>query len=187
MRRMNLPLAIGGMLLYLYVSTQNKRKKIMKHCKSCQKEIDNNASKCPHCQTFQKWYKNPQAYGVLFSIPVFIPAILIITSTGLFFRPSYLDHKNDFEVKSVNVSSNKEYNIHTYNITNKSDSAWENIAYQFIGLDESGKVVVVQSEQGYSWKIQPNSQSMISVETPKDSPAVKWEFKITDMRADRGL
>jgi len=51
----------------------------MKKCKSCQKEIDNKAKKCPHCRTDQRnWFlKHPIVTGllVLFILGIFISAI----------------------------------------------------------------------------------------------------------------
>jgi len=154
----------------------------MKNCKSCQKEIDDKATKCPYCQAFQNWFKNPQITGMIFPL-IFIPYIFF--STGLFSRKSYTDFVDNFSASIVSESSENKKNIHTYQIQNSSKHKWSHICYQMTGYDNSNNIVIVESNNEYSWIIQPHSKSMLSVKTDKNEQIVKWEFKITDMRSDR--
>ena len=154
----------------------------MKNCKACQKEIDDKATKCPYCQAYQKWFKSPQVLGLIFPL-IFIP--IIFTSTGLWNQKSYNDYKNSFTIETVSQSVDNNYNIHTYKIMNNTTQKWKNITYQFIGKDKSGKVVIVKSEEEYSWKVMPNTSSMLSIKTEKNSLITKWELKVIDMSSGR--
>jgi hypothetical protein len=154
----------------------------MKNCKSCHKEIDQKATKCPYCQAFQTWFKNPQLLGFVFPL-IFIP--FIFGSTGLFSKKSYTDFSNEFSVSLVNESSDNEHDIHTYEISNNTKHKWKNISYQMKGFDDSEEIVVVDSNNNYTWIIQPNSKSMLSVRTTKNTPATHWKFEITDITSHR--
>jgi hypothetical protein len=154
----------------------------MKNCKSCQKEIDEKATKCPYCQAFQNWLKNPQLVGVIFPL-IFIPYIFF--TTGMFSRKSYEDFAKNFSSTLVSTSSGNKNDIHTYEIQNSSKHKWSNISYQMKGYDQSNQIVIVESKNEYYWVVQPNSKSMLSIKTDKNEKVVKWEFQITDMRSDR--
>ena len=154
----------------------------MKNCKSCQKEIDDNATKCPYCQAFQKWIKSPQLLGLIFPL-IFIP--IVFTSSGLWNKKEYIDYKESFIIESVSESVDNNYNIYTYQITNNTSHKWESLTYQFIGKNESGKVVIVKSEEAYSWKVMPNSFSMLSIKAEKNALVSKWELKVLDMNSNR--
>jgi hypothetical protein len=154
----------------------------MKQCKSCHKEIENEATKCPYCQAFQKWIKSPQIIGLIFPL-IFIP--IIFTSTGLWNKKSYNDYKKSFTFETVNKVEDGPNNIHTYRVINSTDIKWESISFQLIGYDEKGKVTLVKNKEEYSWVVMPNESSMISIEVEKNAPVTKWEFKIVDMRSER--
>ena len=109
----------------------------MKNCKSCQKEIAERAKKCPYCQAFQTWFKNPQLLGMIFPL-IFIP--IIFSSTGLFSNNSYTKFSKDFSVSFINDSSDNKYDIHTYEISNSTKHRWKNISYQMKGYDDSEKI-----------------------------------------------
>lgn len=54
----------------------------MKKCKSCQKEIDDKATKCPYCQTDQRsWFRRHPILTVLIALFV-LPAVLNSLSSG---------------------------------------------------------------------------------------------------------
>ena len=154
----------------------------MKICKSCRKQIEEKATKCPHCQAYQKWNRNPQVLGFIFPL-IFIP--LIFFNSGLFSDKSFLDYKEKFEVKFLNSSSDSKHNIYTYRISNNTGYKWADLDYQFIGLDSSNEVVTVKTESEYSWKVQPHSESLLSIKTLKDSPAVKWKLKLKDLKSNK--
>ncbi|MCM8533153.1 MAG: hypothetical protein NE330_18440 [Lentisphaeraceae bacterium] len=154
----------------------------MKNCKSCQKEIDEKATKCPYCQGYQKWGKSPQILGLIFPL-IFIP--IIFTSTGLWNQKDYIDYKDSFQVETVSSSIDNNYKIHTYKISNSTAHKWKNITYQFIGTDKSGKVVIVKSDAAYSWAVMPNSSSMISIKVEKNPLVAQWKLKVLDMKSGR--
>jgi len=65
----------------------------MKKCKACQKEIDDKAKKCPHCQTDQRnWFAR---YPIMTGLLGLIVFIVIISATG----------SSGSNSKSSNVSS----------------------------------------------------------------------------------
>ena len=152
----------------------------MKNCKSCQKEIDDKATKCPFCQAHQNWFKNYQFISVIFPIAFFL---YIYTQTGFWNRKSYIDYKDSFSFEKVSSSNTKYKNIHTYNVTNKTKYKWEDITYQFIGKDKGGKVIIVETNQEYSWAIMPNSTSMLSIKVDENSLVHYWELKVLDIEA----
>ena len=152
----------------------------MKNCKRCKKEIEQLASKCPFCQAFQTWYKNPQFLNL---IPMLVVFYFIFGSTGLFNKKEYIKYKTQFTFEQVGTSSEKGKDIHTFNIKNNSKYKWESISYQYIGSSNDGNIMKVISEQEYSWVVQPDDSSMLSIEIDKDNDVEKWEFKIVDMRS----
>ena len=152
----------------------------MKKCKSCLKEIDLEAKKCPYCQAYQKWYLNPLLY---ISPLIFLPTILRENFREKEYK--YEDYKDSFSSEFVNkVDESKNYAIHTYRIINNSDMKWKDISFQLIGYDENGKVIVVESKTEYYWIIGPNQSRMFSVELRKNSLVKKWELKIVGMSSE---
>ena len=154
----------------------------MRKCKSCIQEIDEKASKCPYCQSFQTWYKNPQNYSLIVLIPLII---YIWFSSGLFSNTKYQDHIDQFsttEVSTANINGNM---VHTYKVTNNTDETWSSANYELIALDESGKVLIALTGIEYGWVVQPNSSTMMSVTVKQRIKAAKWQFKITNMRHER--
>jgi hypothetical protein len=155
----------------------------MKNCKSCQKEIDEKATKCPYCQAFQNWLKSPQLIGVIF--PLMFLLYVIVSIRDLHAKKSYADFTNDFSSTLISEASDNKNDIHTYEIQNLSKHKWSNISYQMKGYDQANQIVIVESENEYDWVVQPNSKSMLSIKTDKNEKIVKWDFQITDMRVER--
>lgn len=152
----------------------------MKKCKSCRKEIDPEAKRCPYCRADQNWM--PEVLSSFFPVLIFIPIIFMRPS--LWNKKSFEDYKDLFSSEFVNKVDGDRRDIHTYRINNNSDIKWKDISFQLIGYDDKGKVVLVESKSEYSWVIMPNKSSMISVELDKISLIKKWEFKIVDMSSE---
>ena len=155
----------------------------MKSCKSCFKEIESAASKCPHCQTYQVWYKNPQLFGLIFPF-VLIPVMFY--SMGLWFNKEYAGNENSFVIKEISATQG-EYNklALNYLIENKSNIKWHSISYQITALDSDNKLIISKTGQDYSWIIQPNQSTYLTIEVDNSYNANKWVLKILDIKSGK--
>ncbi|MBI5240444.1 MAG: hypothetical protein HY926_08215 [Elusimicrobia bacterium] len=153
----------------------------MNQCSSCKKEIDDGASKCPYCQAFQQWYRNPQVYGLLILIPVF--GFLFLWQRSLMNTKNYIDYQDKFAVEKVSqvVNDDKKWDFLTYKIKNGTDLRWEHLEYQLIGLDEKGAIVYTCSNGEYGWSVQPKAEALITASCGRNKNIAKWDFKITEM------
>jgi|GEM_PF-3204332 len=155
----------------------------MKTCKSCIKEIESAANKCPHCQAYQYWYKNPQILGFVFPL-VFIP--VMFNSMGLWFNKEYVGNEKLFEVKEIS-NAQGEYNriALNYLIENKSNIKWHTISYEVSAFDSTGKLLFVKTGQDYAWLVQPNQSSHLTIEVDNSANAKKWNLKILDIKSSK--
>ena len=154
----------------------------MKNCKSCKKDIDDKATKCPYCQSYQIWYKSPQNYGLIFPL-ICIPVIFYIS--GLYGVPKYENYKGLISSTLISERIVDEQKILNYNITNKSNVIWNDISYIAIGYDKNGGVVVSSSGNEFRWLLPSNGSAMLSVKVSKDEQISKWEFQISSLKKDR--
>jgi hypothetical protein len=154
----------------------------MKNCKSCNKEIDTVASKCPYCQAFQVWYKNPQTYGWILPI-FFVP--LMFYYTGLFGQPKFEDHKDQITADFINENQVDGRKVINYKIRNASNITWNDISYSVNGYDEKGDLVISNSGGEFNWLLPHNGDSILSVIVNNDQKIKSWELKITNLRKDR--
>jgi len=155
----------------------------MKKCTSCQSEIDEKAKRCPKCQSYQKWYANPQNYSWLFILPFMV----FLFSRGPSFRKAeYLDHKDEFTFNEISQSlddsedNGKVINF-VYSVKNNSELTWQGIDYQVFGKDKAGKVIFTNSAGSYNWTIHPKSESMLTVQVRHRESIVEWEFSIKNI------
>ncbi len=154
----------------------------MKKCKSCVQEIDEKASKCPNCQAYQNWYKNPQYLSFI----VFLPFIFYMWfSLGLFSNIKYEDYIGQFSATEVSTNKLNGKRVHTYEIANNTDKKWNHIGYELTALDEQNKVLIVITGSIYDFVVQPNSSTLMSVTVKERINAAKWQFKISNLRHER--
>jgi hypothetical protein len=164
------------------ISPRNKEY-LMKTCKSCIKEIDDAAIKCPHCQSFQVWYRNPQIFGLVFPL-VFL--LMLFYSMGFLFSKSYIGNENLFEVKYLGHTQGEYERLAlNYLITNKSNTKWHNLSYEVLVYDSAGEILFAKTGQDYTWLVQPNQSTHLTVEISNNPKAVKWTLKILDMKSGR--
>lgn len=152
-------------------------------CASCRQEIAEEATKCPYCQSFQTWYRNPQHTHVLFLLP-FLG--FIFWSTGIFTDKDYQNYRDGFSVseQSVVVIPNSQTRLITYRVENNTDYKWKHISYEIAGKHE-GKLIAVSTENDYGWVVQPNSESLLTAKVKFMPGATAWEFKIKDLESAR--
>ena len=154
----------------------------MKNCKSCKKEIDVGATKCPHCQAYQIWHKNPQIYSIAFSMVFMVPFFYI---TGIFWSPKYEDYKEKIVVQFQSESNVDGNHVVNYKITNKSDIAWNDISYNVISYDKNGVVIISESDHEYRWLLPSNESVILSAKVSKDEKIVRRELTITSLKKER--
>jgi hypothetical protein len=161
----------------------------MKLCKSCQKEIADIATKCPHCQAFQVWYKNPQWAASFFLIPFLILMLgFSFWSIARLKSEKYEQYKSDFksEVVSQRTVSNGFGGLElTYSISNGTKYKWENIKWCMVGYDSAGKVVTSKTGCDYSWTVQPHDKALLTVTVDGSKDIKSWKLEITDLSTSR--
>jgi regulation of enolase protein 1 (concanavalin A-like superfamily) len=156
----------------------------MKQCKSCKKEIDDQATKCPYCQGYQQWFKNPQSFGFIFLIPLFG---FMIWQMNSFKSKAFDDFKTNFTVKEVRIvqSDDDKYDVITYVVKNDTNYRWTSIKYEVNGYDESDNVVLTNATSEYAWIVQPHSESYLSTKVARNKNVKKWKMRIVDMETSR--
>jgi len=158
----------------------------MSHCKACKMEIDQKATVCPHCQSYQKqWYKNPQNYGLLFWV-LFIAFIFFWHKT-MFKSEDFKEYQSYFTVKEISkiVSDDQKKHIITYKINNRTKYKWEDIRYEMIGADENGKLILTDMGSEYRWIVQPKEESYLTVHVEKNKRVKSWSIKIMDLETSK--
>jgi len=155
----------------------------MQTCKSCRKEIENGATKCSYCQAHQNWYKNPQIYSVVFMLPLFI---FMYWNMGLFNNKDFSDFESEFtltEEKVIDTNGSKAKLI-TYKVKNNTEYKWNRISYEVVS-SHNGELLASMVDSNYAWVIQPNSESLLTVEVAFVPKANKWQLIIKDLKSDR--
>ncbi len=156
----------------------------MKKCKSCKKEIDDLATKCPFCQGYQQWFRNPQYFGFLFFIPLLG---FMLWQTNSFKSKSFEEYRNRVAVEEVRIvqSDDGKKDILTYNVKNDTDLTWKSIVFEINGYDDHGNLVLTNSESEYAWIVQPRSQSYLSATVVRNANVKKWKMRIVNMETSR--
>lgn len=155
----------------------------MKACKSCFKEIEDAAIKCPYCQSNQVWYKNSAILGLVFPL-IFIP--LMFYSMGIWFTKSYAGNENSFKVEEINhAQDNLGQLLINYKISNETNTKWHSIVYEVSFYDASGKLLLIQNGQEYSWVLPPEQSAALTVKANTLIKPEKWVFRIVDLDSGR--
>ncbi|MBL4910858.1 MAG: hypothetical protein JKX78_12700 [Alteromonadaceae bacterium] len=154
-----------------------------KYCKACIQEIPSEATKCPYCQTYQHWYKNPQNYGIMVVWPFLF---IMFWNTGVFGNEKFPDYQDDFAVsiEKIVLIQNTKTRLITYKIKNNSDYKWRSINYLVISKKEDELITTITGID-YSWVVQPHAISLLTVKVPYVRGANSWQLKIKDLTVDR--
>ena len=155
----------------------------MQTCKSCLNEIETSATKCSYCQSYQVWYKNPQHYSLIIMLPFLV---FMFWNTGLFNKKEFSDFESEFSFNLEKIiDANKPNTILiTYKVKNNTRYKWRDISYEIISKHD-GELLATNSVSDFSWVIQPNSESFLTVKVPIVSNANEWELKIKDLEVKR--
>ncbi len=156
----------------------------MTACKSCKTNIDDLATKCPYCQAYQQWFRNPQYFSLVFFIPLI--ALMIWRPIG-FESESFDEFRDQILVEEVRTvpSDDGTYDIITYNITNTTAFTWKRVVYELNGYDDKDTVVVSKMRSEYSWMVPPSSQAYLSANAARHGSIKKWRIRIVSMETSR--
>ena len=156
-------------------------------CKSCKEEIDAAATKCPKCQAFQSWYRNPQLFPLLFLIPFFV---YMTWNVSRHEKPAtFADYRDKLSVSVVeeNLSSNGRTSLLTVRLENRTEKTWKSPKVQIESLDADGKVVSVEHVNEYNVVVAPNSSVLdtFSLRVTPSQPVAKRTATLTDIDLKR--
>ncbi|HEY2124969.1 MAG TPA: hypothetical protein VGG94_05850, partial [Chthoniobacterales bacterium] len=107
---------------------------MLKPCKSCKEEIDQAAIKCPKCQAYQQWYRNPQMVPLFLLLP-FI-AFVIWNMSRLTNPASFADYKDKLSVSVVaeKATANGRAELLTVRLENHTNKTWKHPKFQIESL-----------------------------------------------------
>ncbi|MEY2479167.1 MAG: hypothetical protein QOI04_94 [Verrucomicrobiota bacterium] len=158
-----------------------------KPCKSCKEQIDQAATKCPKCQAYQQWYRNPQMLSLVLLIPfmtfVFWNTSRIVSPAG------FADYKDKVTVSVVDEkpSTTGKTDLVTIRIENRTNKTWKRPKFQIESLDGSDKVLSVEHVNEYNMVVAPNSSVLdtLSLRIIPPQPVAKWRVTLTDIDSSR--
>jgi hypothetical protein len=158
-----------------------------KPCKSCKEQIDQAATKCPKCQGYQHWYRNPQAISLFLLLPCF--AFIFWNASRLTNRASFADYKDKLSVSVVDEkpSAGGKAELLTVRVENRTNRTWKRPTFQIENLDENDKVLSVEHISGYNMVVAPNSSQLdtLSLRISPAQPVAKRRVTLTDIDPDR--
>lgn len=152
-------------------------------CKSCKKEIPTGATKCSYCQTCQIWYRNPNIFNFIFLILGLFYVLWQIGNIGI---KEFNEFKSDFKITEIKVIDSNFSNskLVTYKIENNTKYKWDEISYEVVSR-YNGELLASQSGMEYFWVIQPNSESLLTVDVKNVRNANEWQLTIKNLKSDR--
>ena len=158
-----------------------------KPCKSCKEQIDAAATKCPKCQAFQNWYRNPQVLPLLILIPFFAYMTWNISRFGK--AATFADYRDKLSVSVVeeNPSTNGKTSLVTVRLENRTDKTWKSPKVQVESLDADGKVLSVEHVHEYNVVVAPNSSVLdtFSLRVIPAQQVAKRRATLTDIDSNR--
>ena len=160
---------------------------MLKPCKSCQEQIDQAATKCPKCQAYQQWFRNPQMVPLFFVLP-FI-AFVIWNTSRLTNPASFADYRDKLSVDVVDQkpAANGKVELLTVRLENRTSKTWKRPKFQIESLDGNDKVLSVEHVNEYNLVVAPNSSALdtLSLRIIPAEPLVKRRVTLTDIDSNR--
>jgi hypothetical protein len=158
-----------------------------KPCKSCKEEIDAAATKCPRCQAYQQWYRNPQMVSLVLLLPFL--AFLFWNTSQLTNSATFANYKDKLSVSVVdeNPPANGKSRLLTVRLENRSNRTWKRPKFQIESLDGNDKVLSVEHVNEYNLVVAPNSSALdtLSLRIIPAEPVVKRRVTLTDIDSNR--
>jgi hypothetical protein len=158
---------------------------LTKPCKCCREQIDAAATKCPKCQGFQNWYRNPQILPLLFVVPFVM--FLLWDMSRLTHSATFADYKDKLNVSVVDENTSPNPKLVTVRLENRSDKTWKRPKFQVESLDAEGKVVSVEHVSEYNVVVAPNSSALdtLSLRITPAQTIAKRRVTLTDIDSNR--
>lgn len=158
-----------------------------KPCKACKEEIDGAATKCPKCQAYQRWYRNPQMFPLLVMIPFLTFLFFDMSSSRT--PGAFRDYADKLTVAVVDEkpAADNRSNLVTVRLDNRTSKTWKRPKFQIESLDGAGNVVSVEHQSEYNMVVAPNSSAMDTLSL-RIRPAVavaKRRVILTDIDSNR--
>ena len=157
-----------------------------KPCKSCKEQIDEAATKCPRCQSYQHWYRNPRMLHLLWLL------LLAFLFWNPYRRPrpiTFADHKDKFSVSVVeeNARADGRTWLVTVRLENQSERTWRRPKFQVESLDGNEKLLCVEHASEHNVVVGPKSSALatLSLRTIPAQPVAKRRVTLTDLEANR--
>lgn len=158
-----------------------------KPCKSCKEQIDATATKCPKCQAYQQWYRNPQVLPLLFVLPFL--AFVLWNTTRLTNPASFADYKDKLSVSVVEEkpSESGKRGLLTVRLENHTNKTWKRPKFQIESLDANDRVVSVEHANDYNLVVAPNSDALdtLSLRIVPAEAVAKRRVTLTDIDSSR--
>jgi hypothetical protein len=157
-----------------------------KPCKACKEQIEQAATKCPRCQSYQYWYRNPR---MLYFLWLLLLVPLFWSSSRRSTARNFADYKDQFSVSVVeeNAQANGKARLLTVRLENRSNKAWSRPKFQVESLDANDKLLCVEHVEEYRLAVGPNS-SVLDTFTLRIAPAetiAKRRVTLTDIDSNR--
>jgi hypothetical protein len=158
-----------------------------KPCKSCKEQIDQAATKCPRCQAYQQWYRNPQMVSLVLLLPFL--AFLFWNTSRLTNPASFANYNDKLSVSVVDEkpSANGKAGLLTVRLENRTNKTWKRPKFQIESLDSNNKVLSVEHVNEYDVVVAPNSSALdtLSLRITPAEPVVKRRVTLTDIDSNR--
>lgn len=156
----------------------------MKTCKVCKLEMMDDADKCPHCHSYNKWIKNPHNQTTV---------VVGIFTLIFFVMVLYVEHfKASMENPSPKAEPNVSLtNLHTVPFTNKCFEGWQVVGYlkndgpnteldfriKFELLDSTGTLIDVDYDRIYE-DVSVGDSTPVSFVSNGNAYVHSWKYKI---------
>jgi hypothetical protein len=158
-----------------------------KPCKSCKEQIDQAATKCPKCQAYQQWYRNPQMFSLFFVLPFL--AFVIWNTSRLTSSASFANYRDKLSVSVVDESrsANGKAGLLTVRLENRTNKTWKRPKFQIESFDGNDKVLSVEHVNEYNLVVAPNSSALdtLSLRIIPAEPVTKRRVTLTDIDSNR--
>lgn len=158
-----------------------------KPCRSCKEEIDAAATKCPKCQGYQQWYRNPQFVPLFFVVPFLV---YVFWHTARLTTPAtFAEYKDKFSVNVVDEksSANGKTQLVTVRLENRTNKTWKRPTFQIESLDEGDHLSSVEHLTEYNMVVAPNSSVLdtLSLRIAPAQAVTKRRVTLTDIDSNR--
>jgi hypothetical protein len=157
-----------------------------KPCKACKEQIDQAATKCPRCQAYQYWYRNPRMLSLLW-LPFLV--FLVWNTSQVTHSARFADYKDKLSVSIVdeNPAANGKARLLTVRIENKTDKTWKRPKIQIESLDGNDKLLSVEHVNEFDVVVGPNSSALdtVSLRIIPSEPVAKRRVTLTDIDSNR--